>query len=41
MAIVSRTIRARPEQVFAVLADGWSYSDWVDGTAHIRSVDPH
>jgi hypothetical protein len=41
MAVVSRTIRARPEQVFAVLADGWSYSDWVVGTAHIRSVDPH
>jgi Polyketide cyclase / dehydrase and lipid transport len=41
MAIVSRTIRVRPEQVFAVLADGWSYSDWVVGTAHIRSVDPH
>jgi hypothetical protein len=27
------------DQVFAVLADGWSYSDWVVGTAHIRDVD--
>src|SRR3954447_21742700 len=40
MAIVSRTIQAPPEQVFAVLADGWTYSDWVVGTAHIRDVDP-
>jgi len=23
-----------------VLADGWSYSDWVVGTVHIRDVDP-
>jgi hypothetical protein len=27
--------------VFAVLADGWTYSDWVVGTVHIRDVDPH
>jgi uncharacterized protein YndB with AHSA1/START domain len=39
MATVSRTVPARPEQVFAVLADGWTYSDWVVGTAHIRDVD--
>ena len=25
--------------MFAVLADGWSYSDWVVGTVHIRDVD--
>jgi hypothetical protein len=25
--------------VFAVLADGWTYSDWVVGTAHVRDVD--
>jgi Polyketide cyclase / dehydrase and lipid transport len=39
---VARTeyvINAAPEQVFAVLADGWTYSDWVVGTAHIRDVD--
>lgn len=41
VAIVQRTVAAPPEQLFAVLADGWSYSDWVVGTAHIRNVDPH
>ncbi|WP_433306343.1 SRPBCC family protein [Actinoplanes sp. CA-030573] len=39
MATVTRTIRTTPERVFAVLADGWAYSDWVVGTAHIRNVD--
>lgn len=38
--MVERVIKAPPERVFAVLADGWSYSDWVVGTAHIRGVDP-
>jgi hypothetical protein len=28
-----------PAQVFAVLADGWSYAGWVVGNSHIRSVD--
>ena len=41
VAIVERVIQAPPEQVFAVLKDGWTYSDWVVGTAHIRAVDPH
>lgn len=40
MAHVKRTIPVPPDQVFAVLADGWTYSDWVVGTAHIRDVDP-
>jgi hypothetical protein len=40
MATVQRTIEALPDRVFAVLADGWTYSDWVVGTAHIRDVDP-
>lgn len=39
MAEVSHVIRASPERIFAVLADGWSYSDWVVGTVHIRDVD--
>jgi polyketide cyclase/dehydrase/lipid transport protein len=39
MAVVERVMAATPEQIFAVLADGWSYSDWVVGTAHIRDVD--
>ncbi|WP_332107771.1 SRPBCC family protein [Phytohabitans flavus] len=29
-----------PERIWAVLADGWTYSDWVVGTTHIRDVDP-
>ncbi|MEV6301613.1 SRPBCC family protein [Actinoplanes sp. NPDC051861] len=41
MATVARTVQAPPERVFSVLADGWSYSDWVVGTVHIRDVDPH
>lgn len=40
VAIVKRTVPAPPARVFAVLADGWSYSDWVVGTVHIRDVDP-
>jgi hypothetical protein len=39
VAIVKRTFQASPAQVFAVLADGWTYSDWVVGTVHIRDVD--
>jgi uncharacterized protein YndB with AHSA1/START domain len=39
VAIVQRTVNAPPDRVFAVLADGWSYSDWVVGTVHIRDVD--
>jgi uncharacterized protein YndB with AHSA1/START domain len=41
VAVVERVIQAPPEQVFAVLKDAWSYSDWVVGTAHIRAVDPN
>jgi Polyketide cyclase / dehydrase and lipid transport len=39
MATVQRTVRTTPDRVFAVLADGWTYSDWVVGTVHIRDVD--
>ena len=39
MAKTTRFINASPERVFAVLSDGWCYSDWVVGTAHIRDVD--
>ena len=39
VAIVSRIVQAAPDRVFAVLADGWTYSDWVVGTVHIRDVD--
>lgn len=30
---------APPGTVWSILANGWSYSDWVVGTAHIRAVD--
>ncbi len=33
-----RTIEASPEQVFAVLADGWLYATWVVGASRIRGV---
>ncbi|SCL73899.1 Polyketide cyclase / dehydrase and lipid transport [Micromonospora peucetia] len=36
---MERVIDALPEQVWAVLADGWTYSDWVVGTVHVRDVD--
>lgn len=39
MATVTSTIAAPPGQVFAVLADGWTYSNWVTGTSHMRAVD--
>ncbi|WP_213450501.1 SRPBCC family protein [Rhizomonospora bruguierae] len=40
MAVTEQIVDAPPERVWHVLADGWSYSDWVVGTAHIRDVDP-
>jgi uncharacterized protein YndB with AHSA1/START domain len=40
MATVDRFIAVSPTQVFAVLADGWAYSNWVVGTSHMRAVDP-
>jgi uncharacterized protein YndB with AHSA1/START domain len=39
VATVHRFIRATPAEVFARLADGWCYSNWVVGTSHIRAVD--
>jgi hypothetical protein len=39
MTTVSMTMPVSPEQVFAVLADGWLYTSWVVGAAHIREVD--
>jgi hypothetical protein len=38
MAFVERSMSAPRTDVFAVLADGWAYSDWVVGTAHVRAV---
>jgi uncharacterized protein YndB with AHSA1/START domain len=39
MSTVTRSIKASPSQVFAVLANGWAYSNWVVGTSHMRAVD--
>ncbi|MCU1484054.1 MAG: hypothetical protein JWN67_800 [Actinomycetia bacterium] len=39
MAVTSRHLDASPEAVFAVLADGWRYADWVVGAQRIRAVD--
>ena len=39
MSSVSRRVEASPAQVYAVLADGWAYSNWVTGTSHIRAVE--
>ncbi len=38
MAENVRRIDASPEQVFAVLADGWLYPGWVVGASRIRGV---
>ena len=39
MIEVSRRVAARPDDVWAVLADGWSYVSWVVGTSRMRAVD--
>lgn len=39
MAVVKRSIKASPDDVWAVLADGWLYSNWVVGTSHMRAVE--
>lgn len=39
MAVNTARIDATPAQVFAVLSDGWTYSNWVVGTSHMRAVE--
>lgn len=39
MAVTSVHTAASPEAVWAVLADGWLYSNWVVGTSHMRAVE--
>lgn len=39
MATVTRRMHATRHDVFAVLADGWRYSNWVVGTSHMRAVE--
>lgn len=36
----TRLMRCTPEDVFAVLADGWLYPVWVVGATRMRDVDP-
>ncbi|WP_425437873.1 SRPBCC family protein [Mycobacterium neglectum] len=37
---VKRNTTATVEQVWAVVADGWTYSQWVVGNSRMRAVDP-
>jgi hypothetical protein len=37
---VRRTTTARPDAVWAVLADGWRLAAWVVGAARVAAVDP-
>ncbi|MFI0713514.1 SRPBCC family protein [Streptomyces inhibens] len=39
MAVRHQLIKRSPEALWAVLADGSRYADWVVGTAHSRPVD--
>lgn len=39
MAVNSAVINASRDATFAVLADGWLYSNWVVGTSHMRAVE--
>ena len=39
MSTATTTIKASPAAVFAVLADGWLYSNWVVGSSHMRAVE--
>jgi uncharacterized protein YndB with AHSA1/START domain len=39
MATNEIEIAASGHDVFAVLSDGWSYSNWVVGTSHMRAVE--
>jgi hypothetical protein len=38
--IVKRRTTASREQVWDVMADGWTYSQWVVGNSRMRAVDP-
>lgn len=40
MSRTTRVMSCTQEDVFDVLADGWSYATWVVGAARIRAVEP-
>lgn len=37
----TREVMASCQQIWDVLADGWTYSQWVVGNSRTRAVDPH
>lgn len=37
----TRDVRASCQQIWDVLADGWTYSQWVVGNSRTRAVDSH
>jgi hypothetical protein len=37
---VTRDIHASRQQVWDVMADGWTYLQWVVGNSRMRAVDP-
>ncbi|WP_168582983.1 SRPBCC family protein [Gephyromycinifex aptenodytis] len=39
MITVRRSTSATPEQVWSVIADGWSYPSWVVGASRMRAVE--
>lgn len=39
MSVNVRTMQCSPEDVFAVLADGWLFPTWVVGASRMRDVD--
>jgi uncharacterized protein YndB with AHSA1/START domain len=41
MAVNERTMKATPDAVWDILADGWLYPLWVVGASRMREVDDH
>ena len=39
-AVITRRVHAPADVVWAVLADGWLYANWVVGASRIRDVEP-
>ncbi|MCV7106131.1 SRPBCC family protein [Mycolicibacterium chitae] len=40
MSVIRKSSAGR-DRVWAVMADGWTYSQWVVGNSRMRAVDPH
>lgn len=40
MGTIERHTYATPEQVWRVLADGWTFAAWVVGASRVRAVEP-